>query len=121
MYLDEIQDWIAVTQDMEISKSALHTLIRDAGITYKMLRKAAAERDEEARHKWRGFIRENVIASMVITADESSKDDRTIFRRFGRAPAGQRAEIDAPFVRGERYSILAAISVDGYTDCTRFC
>lgn len=39
MYLDEIQDWIAVTQDMEISKSALHTLIRDAGITYKMLRK----------------------------------------------------------------------------------
>ncbi|KAJ7732291.1 hypothetical protein B0H16DRAFT_1224848, partial [Mycena metata] len=45
---------------------------------------------------------------------ESSKDERTIFRKRGRAPSGQRAEIDANFVRGERYSILAAITIQGY-------
>ncbi|KAF8869862.1 hypothetical protein BD779DRAFT_1681640 [Infundibulicybe gibba] len=43
MYLDEIQDWIVVTQDMNISKTALHVLIADAGLTYKQLRKAAVE------------------------------------------------------------------------------
>jgi hypothetical protein len=51
---------------------------------------------------------------MIITVDEWSKDDRTIFLKYGRAPHGQRATIDADFVRGERYSILAAMSVDGY-------
>ncbi|KAJ7757280.1 hypothetical protein DFH07DRAFT_719573, partial [Mycena maculata] len=45
---------------------------------------------------------------------ESSKDERTIFRKRGRAPSGHRAEIEADFVRGDRYSILAAITVDGY-------
>ncbi|KAF8237279.1 hypothetical protein L208DRAFT_1517762, partial [Tricholoma matsutake] len=54
-------------------------LIRDAGLTYKMLRKAAAERDEEARQKWQDFICDHLVATMIITINESSKDDCTIF------------------------------------------
>jgi len=88
MYLDEIQEWVAITQDLSISKTALHVLIRDAGVTYKVLRKAASERDEEARERFRDFARNHLVASMIITVDESSKDDRTIFRRRGRAPSG---------------------------------
>jgi hypothetical protein len=38
MYLDEIMDWVAVTQDTEISRTALHTPIHDTGLTYKILR-----------------------------------------------------------------------------------
>ncbi|KAF8234698.1 hypothetical protein L208DRAFT_1260347, partial [Tricholoma matsutake] len=79
MYLDEIQDWIAVTHDTGMSQTALHVLIRDAGLTYKMLRKAAAESDEEARQKWQDFIHDHLVAMMIITIDESSKDDCTIF------------------------------------------
>lgn len=114
LFLDEIQDWIAVSHDALLSKTALHCLIRDAGVTHKMLRKAASERDEEARDVFKTFIREHLTADMVVTADETSKDDRTIFRRFGRAPRGERANSSTDFVRGERYSIVAAISVDGY-------
>ncbi|EDR00877.1 uncharacterized protein LACBIDRAFT_333721 [Laccaria bicolor S238N-H82] len=88
MYLDEIQEWVAITQDLSISKTALHVLIRDAGVTYKVLRKAASERDEEARERFRDFARNHLVASMIITVDESSKDDRTIFCRRGRAPSG---------------------------------
>jgi transposase len=114
MFLDKIQEWVAITQDLSISKTALHVLIRDAGITYKVLRKAASERDEEARERFREFARNHLVASMIITVDESSKDDRTIFRRRGRAPSGHRAEINADFVHGERYSILAAMAVEGF-------
>lgn len=114
LYLDEIMDWIAITQDKEISRSALHELIRDAGITHKLLRKAASERDEKAREDWRVFMVDNLLASMVVTVDETSKDDRTIFRRYGRAPKGSRAEIEANFVRGERYSLVAALTVEGF-------
>ncbi|KAJ6514351.1 hypothetical protein C8R47DRAFT_1033152, partial [Mycena vitilis] len=106
MYLDEIMDWVAVTHDTGISRTAVHTLIHDSGLTYKILRRAASERDEVARAEWKQLIQTAFISSMIVTADESSKDERTIFRKRGRAPSGHRAEIDADFVRGERYSIL---------------
>ncbi|KZP29698.1 hypothetical protein FIBSPDRAFT_677304, partial [Athelia psychrophila] len=88
LYLDEIQDWVALSHDVSMLKSALHALIRDAGSTYKMLCKAAAECDEEARAIFKTFISEHLTADMVVTVDETSKDDRTIFRRWGRAPHG---------------------------------
>ena len=114
LYLDEIQDWLAVTHDCGLSKSAIHQLLQDAGLTYKMLHKAAAERDEIRREEFRNWVAENLVANMIITADESSKDDCTIFHHWGRSTSGERAVIDANFVCGERYSIVAAISTDGY-------
>jgi transposase len=114
LYLDEIQDWLAVTHDCGLSISAIHQLLRDAGLTHKMLRKAAAERDEIRREEFRTWVADNLVANMIVTADESSKDDRTIFRRWGRSGSGERAVIDSNFVRGERYSIVAAISTNGY-------
>ena len=114
MYLDEIQDWIALTMQTSISKSALSTLIQDAGYSFKMLHKAASERDEEERAMFRSWARDTVTAEMVVTADESSKDNRTIFRRWGRSVRGTPAGVHTGFTRGQRYSILAAISVDGY-------
>ena len=50
----------------------------------------------------------------MVFVDETSKDDRTIYRHYGRAVLGQRANVSAPFVRGERFSIVAALTVDGY-------
>jgi hypothetical protein len=105
---------MAVTHDTGISRTTLHTLIHDAGLTYKVLRRAASEREEQAREEWRQLILSTFISSMIVTADESSKDERTIFRKRGRAPRGQRGEIDADFVRGDRYSILATITIGGY-------
>jgi len=114
MFLDEIQDWVALHHGAAISCSALHYIIQDAGLTFKMLHKAASERDEVAREEFRTYIWEHLVAEQVIAADESSKDDRTIFECFGRAPHGHWASIDADFVRGDHYSIVAAIGVDGY-------
>ena len=114
LYLDEIQDWVALATKTAISRSALAELIRDAGFSYKMLHKAAAERDEVTRQEFRDWARDYVTAEMVVTADESSKNDRTIFRRWGRSMKGTSADMYAGFNRGERYSILAAISVNGY-------
>ena len=114
MYLDEIQDWIALTMETSISRSALSELIQDAGYSFKMLHKAASERDEEERATFRDWARDFVTMEMVVTADESSKDNRTIFRRWGRSTKGTPAGVHTTFTRGERYSILAAISVDGY-------
>jgi hypothetical protein len=79
LYLDEIQDWIALTMQTTISRSALAESIQGAGFSYKMLHKAAAERDEVTRMEFRDCARDYVAADMVVTADESSKNNRTIF------------------------------------------
>ncbi|KAJ6523459.1 hypothetical protein DFH09DRAFT_884877, partial [Mycena vulgaris] len=88
MFLDEIMDWVAVTLDSAISRTALHMLIKDAGLTYKLLRRAASERDDVARAEFKKLIQTSFISSMIVTADESSKDERTIFRKRGRASRG---------------------------------
>jgi transposase len=40
MFLDELQDWVALHYDAAITLSALHYIIQDAGLTFKMLHKA---------------------------------------------------------------------------------
>ncbi len=79
MFLQEIQEWIGIVHDTPISISSLHQNLRDAGLTYKLLRKAAAERDEALRQQWMDHARNHWLASQIIVVDESSKDDRTIY------------------------------------------
>jgi transposase len=50
---------------------------------------------------------------MPIFLDESAKDERTIIRRYGYGPEGERILVDAPFVRGKRVSMLPALTLDG--------
>ncbi|KAJ7798720.1 hypothetical protein B0H13DRAFT_2504465, partial [Mycena leptocephala] len=65
MFLDEIMDWVAVTLDSAISRTALHMLIKDAGLTYKLLRRAASERDDVARAEFKKLIQTSFISSMI--------------------------------------------------------
>ncbi|KIJ29175.1 hypothetical protein M422DRAFT_269442 [Sphaerobolus stellatus SS14] len=94
MYLDELRDWLALEHDVAIPISTLDQNIREAGLSHKLLRRRAIERDEIAR--------------------AACKDERTIYHHYGRAFQGQTPTISAKFIRGDRYSILPAISVNGY-------
>lgn len=49
-----------------------------------------------------------------ITIDESSKDNRTFQCRYGRGIKGQDIPHPDVFVHGERYTLIAAISMAGY-------
>ena len=114
MYLQEIQTWVAIHQEVGMSKSSLAVLIEDVGFSYKSLHKAAAERNEDERVEFRAWAQETLVPEMIVTADESSKDDRTIYRHWGRSPSGMRAPLSTRFVHGVRYSLIAAMGVDGY-------
>jgi transposase len=51
--LDEIRLWLAVIHGIiQISTSALHVNLRELGLTRKVMRRAAAERDHELRANW---------------------------------------------------------------------
>jgi hypothetical protein len=49
-----------------------------------------------------------------VFVDETSKDDHIIYRHYGRSLTGSQATIHEPFKCGQRYSIVAALAIDGY-------
>jgi hypothetical protein len=46
--------------------------------------------------------------------NKTCKDDRTTYRRRSRARRGYRAEGPVQFVRGVGYSVVSALTVDGF-------
>ena len=114
MYLSEIQDWMALTYKVNISGSTLYENICDAGLSYKLLCRAAGEHDEDYQQEWRQGVNDHYIASQMVFVDETSKDDHTIYWHYECAVTGRRATINANFMRGDQFSMAAALSLDGY-------
>ncbi|KAF8798255.1 hypothetical protein BYT27DRAFT_7033318, partial [Phlegmacium glaucopus] len=52
LYLDEIGVWLALYHEVQISTTALHENLRELGLTRKLMRRAAAERDHKLRANW---------------------------------------------------------------------
>ncbi|KAJ7609235.1 hypothetical protein DFH06DRAFT_1017370 [Mycena polygramma] len=86
-YLVELQWWLVIHHDIQISISALQETLERTGLTRKLLHKIAVERDIERR---RDFL-------------------YTIQNEFSGT-----ADFDDYFVRGVRYTLVAAMGIDGY-------
>ena len=97
LLLDKIKEWIQVTHNIPISCSALCRYVNDAGFTYKKLKMCASERDEEAADQWMAETNAEFVAEQLVSIDETSKDGRTLYRRYGYAPKGCEAVQRAPF------------------------
>ena len=116
LFLDEVTAWLALEHDIVISTSTLSRNLAEVGLTRKILHKLASERDEVRRREFRQLIQDNFQGdgSEFIFIDETSKDERTWARCYGCSMEGERAALADVFVRGDRYSLVAALTVDGY-------
>lgn len=81
-----------------------------------MLHKVAVERDEYARAEFAVSLAEDFsgTGNEFVVIDESCKNEHEILRRYGRSHTGQQADYSEVFVRGERYSMIAALTIEGY-------
>jgi len=116
LYLDEICTWLTVEHDIFISTSSLSRTLNSVGLSRKILQKLASERNEACREEFQDYLRDNFIGdgSEFVVIDETSKNERTYARHYGRAPRGKRAQLRDVFVRGTRYSLCAALTTEGY-------
>ena len=98
------------------TRSTLSRTLEQAGLTRKILQKLNAERDDIRRKEFQAGLRNDFIGdgSTFVILDETSKNERTYARHYGRAPRGQRAQLTDVFVRGDRYSLCAATTVERY-------
>jgi len=107
-----------IHHDTVVSISSLQENLEKAGLTQKLLHKIAIERDEELRARFRADIWDlrnfSGTGMEFVTVDESSKDEHTYARRYGHTPIGCTPDFSDVFVRGEQYSLVAAMSIEGY-------
>jgi transposase len=116
VYLDKLRWHLTINHDICISISALQKNLVDVGLTRKLLHCIARERCKQQRNDHWSVINDDLASDsdMLIVADETSKNDHTLARRYGRSPAGMPAYHTYNFVQGIGYSVGAAMSKEGY-------
>jgi len=116
LFLDEVVAWLVLTHDIAISTSTLSRNLAEASLTRKILHKITAERDKEHHREFQELVHNNFQgdSSELIFIDETSKDERTWARHYGRAMSGTQARFVDVFVHSDQYSLVAAMAVDGY-------
>ena len=105
-----------IFHDIAISTSALQETLERAGLTWKVLHKIAIERDEVQRAEFLHNIQHGFSGTgdEFVVVNESSKNEHTLTCHYGCAPIGKDTILTAPFVCGDRYSLVAAMSKNGY-------
>jgi transposase len=112
LYLDEIQDKLHTSRDVEISISTLSRTLGRLDMTNKRIAKEAIERDELLRATWQVEMAQ-YDPHQIVFIDEAGVDNHTNVRRNGWAPLGQACVRRTSFLRGQKYSILPALGLDG--------
>lgn len=111
-YLDEIQLFVRDILGVNTSIATISRALRKIAITNKKISKKAAEADEQLHSAWLAAHGDTPMEN-IVWLDESSVDDQTNQRRRGWAAMGQACVRRDTFIRGQRYSMLPALTVDG--------
>ncbi|GBB83722.1 hypothetical protein RclHR1_01040027 [Rhizophagus clarus] len=113
-YLDELVHEMEQRIGKLVSIPTLWRSLKFCGITRKKIQKASKERSDILRGVYLYNIGMNYTAEQLIFIDESAKDERTLTRLYGYSSINTRAKKSVVFVRGKRYTILPALSLEGF-------
>ncbi|KAK7054183.1 hypothetical protein R3P38DRAFT_1486142 [Favolaschia claudopus] len=113
VYLDELREMLENRRGIEVTEATIWRTLKRCGFTVKKLTRDALERSAEKRAAFRYNHGSQYTAEQTVFVDESSFDRRTSIRNHAWALSGRRAIRKCFFVRGRRYSLLPAISLDG--------
>ena len=112
IYLNEIQEELLNHRDVFVSIPTLSRSLRRMALTHKKVANSALERNELLRATWQAEYGD-IPAEYCVWLDEASVDDLTNQRAAGWAAMGRACVCRAAFVRGQRYSILPALTWEG--------
>jgi transposase len=116
-YLDEMQDFLYDEFDLEVSIQTIHRILQKAHWSRKAVSARAAERSAPLRNAWIG-IQKSWTADQLVFLDESAANERTGDRKFGWSPIGTACGVSRSIKRSERWSLLPALTIDGYLSYT---
>ena len=108
-----MQDWLLDEYGLYCCRSTVYAYLQRAKWSRKVVSKHAAEQSQVLRDAWQRDTR-LWRADQIVAIDESAANERTGDRKRGWAPSGRAAVAPYSAIRTERWSILPALTVDGY-------
>ena len=114
-YLDEMQQFIYDEYELEVSINCIRRVLDRERWTRKATQDQALERSASLRQAWQG-IQKTWDKDQLVFLDESGANERTGDKKYGWSPIGLICAQSKPVKRSERWSILPALSIDGYLD-----
>ncbi|GES85799.1 homeodomain-like protein [Rhizophagus clarus] len=96
-YLDELVYEMKCITGKRVSVAAFWRSLQYLGITRKKL-----------------LLGEHYTQNQLIFLDKSAKDERSLTRLYGYSPRNIRAQKKVAFIRGKRYTILPALTLEGF-------
>lgn len=117
LYLDEIVAWLRIYRAVDVSASTVSRMFKRNGWTKKILEIGSAARSPMLRQDYLKEM-QGYSADQLVFIDESIFNEKTGWRRRGRAPLGRPAKVRGNISRGKTWSILPAYTLDGYLPCT---
>lgn len=114
-YLDEVASWCFDEFNIALSSSSIWRALKRAKWSRKRASKVALEQSQELRnwYKSRSCYWEG---HRLVFIDESASNERTGSRKYGWSPQGTRCTDFELMQRSERWSILPAMTLDGWLD-----
>lgn len=119
-YLEELRDWLYDEYDLAVSLLTIHNELKRAKWSRKVATKRAAEQSDALRRVFQARVQINYTSKQIIAIDESACNERTGDRKYGWSPIGRSVELEYSMRRSERWSLLPAMTVDGYFAHTVF-
>lgn len=116
-FLDEFLELLKTNQYISAHYVTIHRELQRAGVSYKKLKRIASERKEEVRNEYIAHISQ-YEPQEIRFLDETSKNEKTPSRAYGRSKKGRRAVMRQRFVRGTRLSATALLTIDGVVAST---
>jgi len=111
--IDEVQAMIEEEFGIFPSWETVRTEVHRAGLTKKVIERAALQRDDTCRNRYLSDIC-HYRADQMCFIDESAANERTAERRRGWSPRGWPCRVIRSSRRSKRWSICPVITVDGY-------
>ena len=119
IYLREIQRELLHVLLLEIEVSTICKFLHSNNFSHHKMCQVALQRDHFLRQQYMIDTQE-YEPEMFIFLDETGADQRNAVRRYGYSIRGIRIQNHTIFVRGERLSAIAIMSVNGILDvCVR--
>ena len=110
-----MQDFLFDEFDIQASITTIRHVLEVARWSRKIVSRRAAQQSASLRCTWQSRQKE-WLADQLIFLDESASNERTCDRKRGWALAGTNCEMLTPYKRSERWSILPALTLEGYID-----
>ena len=117
IYLCELMDKLYQDHAIKLSLSTVHRMLIRSDYTLNILDKNALEQNETKRMLFKAKIHSEYLPYQIVNIDEMGKNDLSDNRKRGYSLKGKKTSEKIKIVRGDKLSLIGALTVDGMIKC----